>query len=192
METLLKVRELTIRYRSEKLTERAAVQSVSFDIAPCEVLGVMGESGGGKTSIALALLGLFPRKDAEVLGSIVFRSEDMIAMTEKSLRRIRGAGIAMVYQEPGIVLSPVMRVGMQIAEVAHAHQQWNWKKCRAEAHAMLARLKLTPTERIFLAYPHQLSGGQLQRVVLAQALICKPALVIDSHVVSSPRSDWLG
>jgi ABC-type microcin C transport system duplicated ATPase subunit YejF len=77
----------------------------------------------------------------------------MIAMTEKSLRRIRGAGIAMAYQEPGIVPSPVMRVGMQIAEVAHAHQQWNWKKCRAEAHAMLARLKLTPTERIFWLIP---------------------------------------
>jgi ABC-type glutathione transport system ATPase component len=185
METLLKVRELTIRYRSAGLAERAAVPCVSFDVAPREVLGVMGESGCGKTSIALALLGLLSNKYAAVSGSIMFRGVDVLAMSEKSLRSIRATGISMVYQEPGIVLSPVMRVGMQIAEVAHAHQQWNWKECRAAAHAMLARVNLTPTERIFSAYPHQLSGGQLQRVVLAQALICRPALLIADEPTAS-------
>jgi ABC-type glutathione transport system ATPase component len=185
METLLKVRELTIRYRSAEPTERAAVQGASFDVAPREILGVMGESGCGKTSIALALLGLLSKEYADVSGSIMFRGEDLLAMKEKSLRGIRGVGIAMVYQEPGIVLNPVMRVGAQIAEVAHAHQQRNWKKCQAEAHAMLARVDLMPTERIFSAYPHQLSGGQLQRVVLAQALICRPSLVIADEPTAS-------
>jgi ABC-type glutathione transport system ATPase component len=185
MENLLKVRELTIRYRSAELTEREAVQGVSFDVAPGEVLGVMGESGCGKTSIALALLGLLSKEHVDVSGSIMFRDEDVLTMKERSLRKIRGTGISMVHQEPGIVLSPVMRVGMQIAEVAHAHKQWNWEKCRAEAHAMLARVKLNPTDRIFLAYPHQLSGGQLQRVVLAQALICRPALVIADEPTAS-------
>ena len=185
METLLKVRELTIRYRSAELTERAAVKGASFEVASGEVLGVMGESGCGKTSIALALLGLLSREHADVSGSIMFRGEDLLVMKERSLRRIRGTGISMVYQEPGIVLSPVMRVGMQIAEVAHAHQLGNWKKCRAEAHATLARVNLTPAERIFSAYPHQLSGGQLQRVVLAQALICRPALLIADEPTAS-------
>jgi ABC-type glutathione transport system ATPase component len=185
METLLTVRELTIRYRSTELAERAAVKDASFDVASGEVLGVMGESGCGKTSIALALLGLLSREHADVSGSIMFRGEDILVMKERSLRRIRGTGISMVYQEPGIVLNPVMRVGMQIAEVAHAHQQWSWKECRAEAHAMLARVNLAPAERIFSAYPHQLSGGQLQRVVLAQALICRPALVIADEPTAS-------
>lgn len=185
MENLLNVSGLTIRYRPAEQTERAAVRGVSFGVAPGEVLGVMGESGCGKTSIALALLGLFSREHADVSGSIMFRGEDVLTMKERSLRRIRGTGISMVYQEPGIVLSPVMRVGMQIAEVAHAHQQRNWKECRADAHAMLARVNLTPTERIFSAYPHQLSGGQLQRVVLAQALICGPALVIADEPTAS-------
>jgi len=185
METLLKVRELTIRYRSAELTERAAVKGASFEVASGEVLGVMGESGCGKTSIALALLGLLSREHADVSGSIMFRGEDLLVMKERSLRRIRGTGISMVYQEPGIVLSPVMRVGMQIAEVAHAHQQGSWKECRAAAHAMLARVNLTPAERIFSAYPHQLSGGQLQRVVLAQALICRPALLIADEPTAS-------
>jgi ABC-type glutathione transport system ATPase component len=185
METLLNVRGLTIRYRSTELAERAAVKDASFDVASGEVLGVMGESGCGKTSIALALLGLLSRAHADVSGSIMFRGEDILVMKERSLRRIRGTGISMVYQEPGIVLSPVMRVGMQIAEVAHAHQQGSWKEWRAEAHAMLARVNLTPAERIFSAYPHQLSGGQLQRVVLAQALICRPTLVIADEPTAS-------
>ena len=185
MEPLLKVRNLTIRYRSAARTEREAVRDVSFDVAPGEVLGVMGESGCGKTSLGLALLGLLSEEHAEVSGSIVFRGEEMLAMKETSLQKIRGAGISMVYQEPGIALSPVMRVGAQISEIVHAHRQWTWKKCRAEAHSMLARVGLTPTERIFSAYPHQLSGGQLQRVVLAQALICEPALVIADEPTAS-------
>jgi peptide/nickel transport system ATP-binding protein len=184
METLLKVRNLTIRYRSE-LTEREAVRRVSFDVAPGEVLGVMGESGCGKTSLGLALLGLLSKEHAEVSGSVMFRGDDMLTMKETSLQEIRGAGISMVYQEPGTALSPVMRIGMQISEIVHAHRQWSWKKCRAEAHSMLARVGLTPTERFFSAYPHQLSGGQLQRVALTQALICGPALVIADEPTAS-------
>jgi ABC-type glutathione transport system ATPase component len=184
METLLKVRKLTIRYRSA-LTEREAVQGVSFDVASGEVLGVMGESGCGKTSLALALLGLLSREQADISGSVTFQGQDVLTMKERSLQRIRGTGISMLYQEPGIALSPVMRVGMQIAEIVHAHRQWSWKKCRAETHSMLVRVGLTPTKRIFSAYPHQLSGGQLQRVVLAQALICEPALLIADEPTAS-------
>jgi len=178
MESLLQVRDLTIRYRSADAAPRDAVAGVSFDVARGEVLGVMGESGCGKTSIALALLGLLSREDADISGSVMFRGENLLALNEKALQKIRGAAISMVYQEPGIALSPVMRVGTQIAEIVRAHRGQNWKKCREEAFAMLARVGLPSTERIFSAYPHQLSGGQLQRIVLAQALVCEPALVI--------------
>jgi ABC-type glutathione transport system ATPase component len=178
MGAFLQVRDLKIRYRSAESTERQAVGGVSFDMAPGEVLGVMGESGCGKTSIALALLGLLSRDQADISGSIVFRGQNLVEMDERSLRKIRGAEISMMYQEPGIALSPLMPVGAQIAEVVHAHREWSWKQCRAEARHMLARVGLPSTDRVVSAYPHQLSGGQLQRVVLAQALVCRPSLLI--------------
>lgn len=195
METLLQVRDLTIRYRSAGTADYEAVAGVSFDIARGEVLGVMGESGCGKTSIALALLALLSCADAEVSGSVLFRGEDLLAMNEKSLQKIRGAAISMVCQEPGIALSPVMRVGTQIAEIVRAHLKYSRQKCREEAFAMLARVGLPSTERIFSAYPHQLSGGQLQRIVLAQALVCQPALLIADEPTASldaqSRSDFI-
>ena len=178
METFLQVKDLRVRYRSAESTERRAVDAVSFDIAPGEVLGIMGESGCGKTSIALAMLGLLRKDRTHVSGSIVFRGQDLVALDERSFRRIRGARISMVYQEPGVALSPFMPVGRQIAEVVHAHMDWGWKQCHTEARSMLSRVGLSSTDRIISAYPHQLSGGQLQRVVLAQALICRPALLI--------------
>jgi len=185
METLLKVTELTIRYHSASVAAHEAVTGVSFDVARGEILGVIGESGCGKTSIALALLGLLSRGDAEVSGSVVFRGEDLLAMNEKALQKTRGASISMVYQEPGIALSPVMKVGTQIAEIVRAHRKYSRQECREKAFAMLARVGLPSTERIFSAYPHQLSGGQLQRIVLAQALVCQPALLIADEPTAS-------
>jgi ABC-type glutathione transport system ATPase component len=195
VENLLQVKNLTIRYRSTDLTQRAVVASVSFDIARGETLGVMGESGCGKTSIALALLGLLSRENAHVSGSALFRGEDLLAISEKSLQKIRGAAVSMVYQEPSIALSPVMRVGTQIAEIVRAHRKYGGQKCREEAFAMLGRVGLPSTERIFSAYPHQLSGGQLQRIVLAQALACQPALLIADEPTASldaqSRADFI-
>jgi ABC-type glutathione transport system ATPase component len=187
MGTLLEVRNLTVRYHSQEsgLQSAPAVEGVSFDLAPGEVLGVMGESGSGKTSVALALLGLLPKGAADVSGSVLLGGQDLLQMGEASLQKIRGADLSCVYQEPGIALSPVMRIGMQIAEVFRAHRRSSWKACRAEAHRMLARVGLPATDRIFSAYPHQLSGGQLQRVVLAQALICQPSLLIADEPTAS-------
>jgi ABC-type glutathione transport system ATPase component len=178
MEHLLQVRDLTVRYLPDLGDEHSAVAGVSFDVAPGEVVGLMGESGCGKTSIAMALLGLLPRGRAEVSGSIRFQGQDLLSMTEHGLQRIRGAGISMVYQEPAIALSPVMRAGDQIAEVIHAHRDWSWNRCRTHAESMIARVGLPATDRIYNSYPHQLSGGQRQRVLLAQALACEPQLVI--------------
>jgi len=185
VEILLKIEDLTIRYRSADGADREAVAGVTFDLGRGEILGVMGESGCGKTSIALALLGLLSREAADVSGSIVFQGEDLLSMSEKSLQKIRGARISMVYQEPGIALSPMMRVGTQIAEIIRAHRKLNRGQCRDAALAMLGRVGLPATERIFSAYPHQLSGGQLQRIVLAQALVCEPGLLIADEPTAS-------
>jgi ABC-type glutathione transport system ATPase component len=185
MEMLLEVDDLRISYRASEKRDFRAVDGVSFSVAPGEVLGLMGESGSGKSSVALAIMGLLENDRAIVSGSVVFRNENLLEMRDRSFQQIRGAAISMVYQEPGIALSPVMRVGAQIAEVVRAHKRWNWEKCREEAHSMLGRAGLEPTNRIFTAYPHQLSGGQLQRVVLAQALVCGPSLLIADEPTAS-------
>ncbi len=185
MEKLLEIRDLRIRYSCVDTPAHQAVDGIQFEIAPGEVVGLMGESGCGKSSIALAILGLLPRETCEVRGSILFCGRELNGMPERALQEIRGAGISLMFQEPGISLSPVMRVGDQIAEVIHAHRGGNWKSCRAESESMLSRVGLTPTARIFSAYPHQLSGGQCQRVVLAQALCCRPALLIADEPTAS-------
>jgi len=178
METLLHVRDLTVEYLPDTGQPFTAVSDVSFDIGPGETVGLMGESGCGKSSVALALLGLLPKDHVSITGSIRLEGTDLRALDERALSKVRGAAISIIYQEPAIALSPVMRVGDQIAEVIHAHRRWAWKRCRNEAQAMLERVGLRTTDRISSAYPHQLSGGQCQRVVLAQALSCGPRLLI--------------
>jgi ABC-type glutathione transport system ATPase component len=175
---LLRVRALTVEYCSGNGIKHRAVEKVSFDIGPGEVLGLMGGSGCGKTTLALSLLGLLPIGSSRTSGSIQFRGQELVALDERSYQRIRGAGISLMHQEPGNSLSPVLRVGDQIAEVIHAHRDCSWERARTEAESMIARVGLPGTARIFSAYPHQLSGGQLQRIVLAQALACEPALLV--------------
>jgi ABC-type glutathione transport system ATPase component len=185
MEVLLQVKDLNVSYRGAASSQHHAVENVSFEIAEGEVLGLMGESGCGKTSIALALLRLLPKAQAHVSGSIQFRGAELLSQDRNSLRAIRGAGISLVFQEPELALSPVRKIRDQVAEVIHAHNHWKWGRCRAEAESALARVGLADSPRIFSAYPHQLSGGQRQRVVLAQALACDPALLIADEPAAS-------
>jgi len=185
MECLLQVRELTVRYHVEGRQDHLAVGGINFEIAPGEVVGLMGASGCGKTTVAMALLGLLPRNQVETSGSVMFRGQELLSMREQDLRKIRGEKISMVYQEPSIALSPVMRVGDQIAEVIHAHKPWSWKLCREGALTLIARVSLPQTDRFYSAYPHQLSGGQLQRILLAQALACEPELVIADEATAA-------
>src|SRR5271156_406937 len=185
MQVLLQVKDLKVSYRGVDSRRHHAVEDVSFEIGSGEVLGLMGESGCGKTSIALALLGLLSEEQARVSGSVRFLGKELLGMEHSALRAIRGTGIAMLFQEPGIALNPVMRARDQVAEVIHAHADLKWEQCRADAEVALARVGLPNTQRILAAYPHQLSGGQQQRVVLAQALACKPSLVIADEPTAS-------
>jgi oligopeptide/dipeptide ABC transporter ATP-binding protein len=168
---------LSVKYGADGQALEAALRQLDLEISAGEVVGILGESGCGKSTLALSILGLLPA-DARVDGSILFRNEELLGMSEAQLRRIRGAKISLINQEPGLALSPVMRVGEQIAEVIGAHSGLKRKARKQEAEAMLRAVNLTNAGRICAAYPHQLSGGELHRVAIGQALACRPDLVI--------------
>lgn len=181
--TLLRVRGLTVKYASDRQCA-PALHQIDFDVAPGEVIGILGESGSGKSTLALSILGLLPA-NAGVEGSIVFQSEDLLGINESRWKAIRGSRIAMIFQEPGLCLSPVMRVGDQIAEVLRAHRPPGRKLCKLECEAILREVRFSDVDRIYKAYPHQLSGGELHRIAIAQALACRPDLVIADEATRS-------
>lgn len=181
--TLLSVRALTVKYDGDRQPV-SAIAGVSFDLAPGEIVGILGESGSGKSTLGLAILGLLPAKTS-VGGSIRLQDKDLLQMDDSSWRAIRGARISMIFQEPGLALSPVMRIGDQIAEVIRAHRPGNSKTRKQECEALLAQVRLPDVERICKAYPHQLSGGQLHRVAIAQAVACRPDIVIADEATRS-------
>ncbi len=162
-----------------------AVNGASFSIAPGEVAGLIGESGCGKSTTALALLRLLPASHCAIHGSVRFQGRELLALDEPELEQIRGSEIALVFQEPSLALHPMKRVGEQVADVMRVHRGWDRVRCRDGARAALAEVALGDSDRIFRAYPHQLSGGQRQRVVIALALACKPALVIADEPTAS-------
>jgi peptide/nickel transport system ATP-binding protein len=151
-----------------------------------EVLGLLGESGSGKSTVARTLLRLLPKNAQTTARSIEFEGLELLALAENKLEKIRGARIAMISQDPGLALNPVRKVGDQIAEVILAHRDWSWRRCQEEAEVLLERVHLNdPDRRMYEAYPHQLSGGQQQRVAIAQAVSCQPALVIADEPTAS-------
>jgi ABC-type glutathione transport system ATPase component len=182
-DAVLLVEDLTVRFRAHAV-DLVAVEHASFEVFPGEVVGVLGESGSGKTTLGSAILGLLPSGGSITGGSIRFDGRELIGLNERKLQSIRGAGISTIFQEPRIALNPVMRVGVQVAEVIRAHRAWSSSRCREEALAIMSEVRLD-AEKIYEAYPHQLSGGQCQRVAIAQALACKPQLVIADEPTSS-------
>lgn len=185
MSELLRVQNLNVEYHLDRRAPVRVLSDVSFAIGCGETVGLMGESGCGKTTLASAILGLLPRERTRVSASIRFCGDELMGMRESKLRLIRGAGIAIVHQEPELALSPFLRAGEQVAEVVRAHRQWNRNQCREAASAALKRMGFAEPERIYRSYPHQLSGGQRQRVVFAQALVCEPQLVIADEPTAS-------
>jgi peptide/nickel transport system ATP-binding protein len=181
MEPLLRVRDLKTYFVTEQGGGTArAVDGVSFELFPGETLGIVGESGCGKTVTSLSILRLIPEPPGHIRpGSFIeFEGRNLLTMEPRELRAIRGNEIAMIFQEPMTSLNPVFTVGDQIAEAAIVHQGLSRRKARARAIDMLRLVGIPdPTERVD-HYPHQMSGGMRQRVMIAMALICHPKLLI--------------
>jgi oligopeptide/dipeptide ABC transporter ATP-binding protein len=156
----------------------AAANDVSFEIRKGETLGLVGESGCGKSVTAFSLIRLVPPPGRVAGGHVWFQGRDLLALDEAGLRRLRGAGIGFVFQEPMSALNPVMRVGAHIAEALTVHGLASRRDARARAIELLRAVRIVDPERRVDDYPHQLSGGMRQRVMLAIALACRPPLVI--------------
>ena len=177
-EPLLKVRDLVVEFATENGTVRA-VDGVSFDVHPNETLGLVGESGCGKTVTGLALLRLIPSPPGRIVaGSIEFAGTDLAQASEEDMRRIRGCDISMIFQEPMTALNPVFTVGNQMTDVLRRHRGLTRQQARKAAIEMLGKVGIpVPAKRID-EYPHQLSGGMRQRVMIAMALSCDPKLLV--------------
>jgi len=175
---LLEVRGLVTRFLVGG-KELRAVDGVSFDVAAGGTLGVVGESGSGKSVTALSILRLIADPPGRVIGGEVrFEGRDLVSLPEPELRKIRGDRISMIFQEPMTSLNPVMTCGDQVAEPLVIHRGLSWKAARAEAAALFKRVGIGDPERRVHDYPHQMSGGMRQRVMIAMALACKPQLLI--------------
>jgi oligopeptide/dipeptide ABC transporter ATP-binding protein len=176
-EPLLSVRDLQVEFEVGGRRARA-VDGVSFDLAPGEVLGVVGESGCGKSVTALSIMRLVPQPPAHIAGVVRLGDKELLRLPEREMREIRGGRIAMVFQDPLSSLNPVMTVGYQVAEAIALHQRVGMKLAWEKAVEMLDRVHLPEPEVRAHSYPHQLSGGQRQRVMIAMAFACDPEIVI--------------
>jgi peptide/nickel transport system ATP-binding protein len=175
--SLLEIKNLQVHFHLPAGRLRA-VGGVNLTLAPGETLGLVGESGCGKTVTALSILRLIPCPPGEVSGEIVFAQEDLLRLGEARLRDIRGDRIAMVFQEPMTALNPVFTIGDQVAEVLREHRGLSHREAMRETAQALARVGLPDPSRRLAQYPHQLSGGLRQRVLIAIALVCDPQLLI--------------
>ena len=186
MQPLLKLLGLQVHFAEARGKRIHAVNGAFLEVRSGEVVGVLGESGSGKSTIARALLRLLSNRASVRAETMEFDGRRLLELDEPEMERVRGAGISMIPQDPGQALNPVIKVGDQISEVVRAHRGWSPKRCRQEAEVLLQRVHLASSSRRFYdAYPHQLSGGQQQRVVIAQALSCQPALVVADEPTAS-------
>jgi ABC-type glutathione transport system ATPase component len=173
---LLEVRHLAVHHRAGGGQPLVAVDDATLDVGAGEIVGLLGESGAGKTTLLDAVLGLLPEGTTVAGGSIRFDGRELLGLPGGERRRLLGAAIAFIPQDPALALNPVRRIGSQVAEIVATHRPWKSARCREEAEAALASVGLTAA--LYDAYPHQLSGGQRQRITIAQALCCRPPLVL--------------
>jgi ABC-type dipeptide/oligopeptide/nickel transport system ATPase component len=169
---------LQVQHLSVAFGDRPVVEDVSFQIAPGETLGLVGESGSGKSVTAFSILRLLQPPGQITGGRVLFEGRDLLALTEREMREVRGARISLIFQEPMTALNPVMRVGDQIAEALTVHGLAGRADARRRAIELLDAVRIPDAARRVRDYPHQLSGGMRQRVMIAIALACRPALVI--------------
>ena len=176
-EPLVSVSDLTVRFSRTGQTIQA-VNGVSFDLAPGEVLGVLGESGSGKSVTLRAMLRILPAHRSSVTGSIRVAGRDVLALSGAELEDYRGGTVSMIFQEPMLSFDPVFTIGQQIAESVRRHMKVDQQAARARALEMLDRVQIPSAKRRLDAYPHEMSGGMRQRAMIALALACKPKLLL--------------
>ena len=182
-EALLQVEELRVGFAVGG-RELRAVDGVSFSVNPGTTLAIIGESGSGKTVSCRAIMGLLPDGTA-IHGSARLRGSELIGLSDSELRKHRGADLAMVFQDPARSLNPTLRVGVQIAEAIRTHRQVSKAEAQAQAIELLRLVRMPAADRRFHEYPHQLSGGMRQRVMIAIALACRPKLLIADEATTA-------
>lgn len=182
---LLRVEGLTVDFDAAKPAAHRALDGVSLTIGEGEVLGLVGESGSGKTVLSHSILGLLPGNGRVTAGRIVWQERELQSLAESALRPIRGKEIAMIFQDPQASLNPVYPVGSQIEWVLKLHRGLIGNEARKEVLRLFEAVKLRDPERCFRSYPHQLSGGMCQRVMIAMALACRPKLLIADESTSA-------
>jgi oligopeptide/dipeptide ABC transporter ATP-binding protein len=173
----LSVRDLRVQFWTRRGTVHA-VNGISFDVAPGETLGIVGESGCGKSVTSLALLGILPRAGRVPSGTAMFGGRDLLKLSDRELRRIRGREIAMIFQDPMTSLNPVLTIGRQIREALETHFGMKKREAEARAAELLDRVGIPTAKQRLRDYPHQFSGGMRQRAMIAMALACRPKLLI--------------
>ncbi len=177
-EALLEVRDLTVAFTRRGEPDSVAVDGVSFDVAPGQIVGLVGESGCGKSVTSMAITRLLPSRGVRVTGSVKMDGVDLLALPESEMRERRGRDISMVFQDPLSSLNPVIPIGLQVTEVLARHRGMRKEAARTEAADLLDRVGIPDPRRRLDSYPHQLSGGMRQRALIAIALACRPRLLI--------------
>ena len=176
MTALVDVRDLSIRFSGERTVH--AVNNLSFSVGEGEVLGLLGESGSGKSVTLRALMRLLPKKRTEIAGYIRVLGRDVLALDDEELSAFRGQDVSMIFQEPALALDPVYTIGRQIAETVMRHEGKSQSEAVARALEMLEVVRIPSAKRRLDAYPHEMSGGMRQRAMIALALACRPKILL--------------
>ena len=176
MSAILKVEHLNVTLNHRRASKKL-VEDVSFEVRPGECLGILGESGSGKSMTVKSVLGLLD-KNFQVSGSAIFDGQDLLKESKEELRRLRGSRITMVLQNPMTCFDPLYRIGNQMAETFATHTSWNAQEIRTRSLEILEQMRIRNGEEVLEKYPHQLSGGMLQRIMIGIAMALQPELLI--------------
>ncbi|MFT5102460.1 MAG: peptide/nickel transport system ATP-binding protein [Candidatus Latescibacterota bacterium] len=176
-QVLLKIQNLIVSF-GKKTARNEVIHSVSFDVAENEILGIVGESGSGKSVSSMAIMGLLQKKTSTVAGEVLFEGRNLLELDRRALRKLRGNQIGMIFQEPMSALNPSITCGTQVAEILKHHLKQSNSEAKKETLLLFEKVKLPRPKDIYKSYPHQISGGQMQRVMIAMAIACKPKLLI--------------